>query len=105
MRQVGNTPAATTAASLKESMARMGHVSVRAALIYQHASQRDQAIAAALGEAFKVARASDKGDKSTPKRSGTEAVYDLEKRQGPGRKTGLLPGPSWWERATGIEPA
>jgi hypothetical protein len=32
-------------------MARMGHASARAALIYQHATEdRDQAIAAALGE-------------------------------------------------------
>ncbi|GAA0226349.1 hypothetical protein GCM10009527_023460 [Actinomadura nitritigenes] len=39
----------------------------------QHASQdRDKAIAAALGEAFKIARASDKGDKGSPKRSGTQ---------------------------------
>lgn len=73
LRHVGNTLAATTGASLKELMVRMGHASSRAALIYQHASQdRDRVIAAALGEAFKVARASDKSDKRTPKRSGTE---------------------------------
>ncbi|MFF0525343.1 tyrosine-type recombinase/integrase [Actinomadura nitritigenes] len=73
LRHVGNTLAATTGASLKELMSRMGHASSRAALIYQHASQdRDKAIAAALGEAFKVARASDKGDKGTAKRSGTQ---------------------------------
>jgi hypothetical protein len=47
----------------------MGHASTRAALIYQHASQdRDRVI----GEACKVARASDKSDKGTPKRSGTQ---------------------------------
>ncbi|MFV2175395.1 tyrosine-type recombinase/integrase [Actinomadura sp. LOL_016] len=73
LRHVGNTLAATTGASLKELMVRMGHASSRAALIYQHASQdRDKVIAAALGEAFKVARASDKSDKGTPKRSGTQ---------------------------------
>ncbi|MES9542928.1 tyrosine-type recombinase/integrase [Actinomadura sp. NPDC000600] len=73
LRHVGNTLAATTGASLKELMVRMGHASSRAALIYQHASQdRDRVIAAALGEAFKVARASDKSDKRTPKRSGTQ---------------------------------
>ncbi|WP_433247137.1 hypothetical protein [Actinomadura nitritigenes] len=65
----GNTLAATTGANLKELMSRMGHASSRAALLYQHASQdRDQA----LGEAFEVARASDKGDKGAPKRSGTQ---------------------------------
>ncbi|WP_119731692.1 tyrosine-type recombinase/integrase [Thermomonospora amylolytica] len=39
LRHVGNTLAATTGASLKELMARMGHSSTRAALIYLHASQ------------------------------------------------------------------
>jgi hypothetical protein len=37
-------------ASLKELMARLGHSSTRAAMIYQHATRdRDQAIARALG--------------------------------------------------------
>jgi hypothetical protein len=37
-------------ASLKDLMARLGHSSTRAALIYQHATRdRDQAIAKALG--------------------------------------------------------
>jgi integrase len=50
LRHVGGTLAAATGASLKELMARLGHSSTRAALIYQHASRgRDQAIARALG--------------------------------------------------------
>ena len=54
---MGNTLAASTGASLKELMTRMGHASPRAALIYQHAShERDKVIAQALGEAFKMAR-------------------------------------------------
>ncbi|MEO3811948.1 tyrosine-type recombinase/integrase [Sphaerisporangium sp. B11E5] len=57
LRHVGNTLAAASGASLKELMARMGHASPRAALIYQHATQdRDKAIAEALGQALKVAR-------------------------------------------------
>lgn len=45
----GNTLAASTGASTKELMARMGHASPRAALIYQHATaERDRAIADAL---------------------------------------------------------
>nr|WP_231510092.1 hypothetical protein [Streptosporangium roseum] len=49
--------AASTGASLKELMSRMGHSSTRAALIYQHASQdRDRTIAQALGSAFRAAR-------------------------------------------------
>jgi hypothetical protein len=47
----GNTLAASTGASTRELMARMGHASSRAALIYQHATRdRDAAIAAALSE-------------------------------------------------------
>ena len=47
----GNTLAAGTGASTKELMARMGHSSPRAALIYQHATrERDAAIAQALSE-------------------------------------------------------
>lgn len=49
LRHTGNTLAAATGASTKELMARMGHASSRAALIYQHATEdRDIAIANAL---------------------------------------------------------
>ena len=51
LRHTGNTLAAATGASTRELMARMGHASPRAALIYQHATrERDHAIADALGE-------------------------------------------------------
>ena len=50
LRHVGGTLAAATGASLKELMARLGHSSARAAMIYQHATRdRDLAIAKALG--------------------------------------------------------
>ncbi|WP_182881728.1 tyrosine-type recombinase/integrase [Microbispora sp. H10949] len=56
LRHVGNTLAAANGASLKELMARMGHSSTRAALIYLHATQdRDQAIAKAFRQALKTA--------------------------------------------------
>jgi integrase len=49
LRHAGNTWAATTGASTKELMARMGHASASAALRYQHATaDRDRAIAHAL---------------------------------------------------------
>jgi integrase len=49
LRHAGNTLASATGASTRELMARMGHASPRAALIYQHAtSDRDQAIASAV---------------------------------------------------------
>lgn len=51
LRHTGNTLAAATGASTKELMARMGHASPRAALIYQHATKdRDAAIASALSK-------------------------------------------------------
>ena len=49
LRHTGNTLAAATGASTRELMARMGHSSIRAALIYQHATKdRDAVIATAL---------------------------------------------------------
>lgn len=51
LRHTGNTLASQTGATLKELMQRMGHSTVRAALIYQHtAPGRDQRIARALDE-------------------------------------------------------
>jgi hypothetical protein len=48
--QMSPALAAATGASLKELMARLGHSSMRAAMIYQHATRdRDEAIAKALG--------------------------------------------------------
>ncbi|MBO0828151.1 MAG: hypothetical protein J2P24_10255, partial [Streptosporangiales bacterium] len=55
----GNQLAARSGASTRELMKRMGHSSVRAALIYQHATDdRDQEIAKAINaliEAHKLA--------------------------------------------------
>jgi integrase len=57
LRHTGNTLAARTGASLKDLMARMGHDSVRAAIIYQHAtSEADRAIADALSAHVEEAR-------------------------------------------------
>ena len=61
--------AAATGASLRELMERMGHTSTRAALIYQHATrERDEAIAAAMGEVF----ASTRRKGTAKSRSGTQ---------------------------------
>jgi integrase len=58
LRHTGGTLAAATGASLKELMARLGHSSTRAAMIYQHATRdRDQAIAHALGALARKAHA------------------------------------------------
>jgi integrase len=57
LRHTGNALAAATGASTKELMARMGHSSVRAALIYQHASRsRDKQIADAISQNIRAAR-------------------------------------------------
>lgn len=51
LRHAGATWAATTGASTKELMARLGHASPRAALIYQHATdERDRLLARALSK-------------------------------------------------------
>jgi integrase len=60
---VGGTLAATTGARVKELMARLGHSSTRAALIYQHATRdRDKAIALALGDLVRQVRSSQSGE-------------------------------------------
>ncbi|BFU46457.1 tyrosine-type recombinase/integrase [Krasilnikovia sp. MM14-A1004] len=61
LRHTGNTLAASSGASTRELMARMGHATVRAALIYQHAtSERDREIAEGMDR--RIARPSEKQD-------------------------------------------
>jgi hypothetical protein len=56
LRHTGGTLSAATGASLKELMARLGHSSVRAAMMYQHATRdRDRVIALALGDLIRQA--------------------------------------------------
>jgi integrase len=63
LRHTGNTLASRTKASTKDLMARMGHDSPRAALIYQHASsEADQEIAAALSGLVDVVARGQHGD-------------------------------------------
>jgi integrase len=62
LRHTGNHLAATNGASTKELMARMGHSTMRAALIYQHATrERDRAIADAMSENVEAATRKPKG--------------------------------------------
>lgn len=57
LRHAAATLAVQNGATLKDTMARLGHASTRAALIYQHtASDRDHAIAIALDQAARAAR-------------------------------------------------
>ncbi|GIF98337.1 tyrosine-type recombinase/integrase [Catellatospora citrea] len=57
LRHTGGTWSGRGGATLKEIMARLGHASPRAAMIYQHATKdRDQGIAAALDMLIEEAR-------------------------------------------------
>jgi integrase len=57
LRHTGNTIAAQSGASLRDLMARMGQDSVRAAMIYQHAtSEAGRAIADALNDRIQAAK-------------------------------------------------
>jgi hypothetical protein len=57
LRHTGNTIAARTGASTRELMARMGHDSAQAAIVYQHAAaEADRAIAEAVDKVLKAER-------------------------------------------------
>ncbi|WP_205718235.1 tyrosine-type recombinase/integrase [Actinomadura sp. WMMA1423] len=63
LRHTGNTLAAQSGASLRDLMDRMGHDSVRAAMIYQHAtSEAGRAIADALNDRIRAERGDDDED-------------------------------------------
>ncbi|GIF15286.1 putative prophage phiRv2 integrase [Actinoplanes teichomyceticus] len=69
LRHTGNTLAASSGASTRELMHRMGHATMRAALIYQHAtSERDREIAAAMDR--RIAKGADPAAAKKPKGKG-----------------------------------
>jgi integrase len=71
LRHTGNQLTANAGANLKELMARMGHDSERAALIYQHSSsQRQRALADEVGKMATAELAKSK----TAKPSGTRTA-------------------------------
>ncbi|MEJ3748471.1 site-specific integrase [Actinomycetes bacterium KLBMP 9797] len=64
LRHTGNNLAASTGASTRDLMHRMGHASMRAALIYQHAnSERDREIAAGMDRRIAKQRPTKKAAK------------------------------------------
>ncbi|MEV7175977.1 site-specific integrase [Kitasatospora sp. NPDC093679] len=68
LRHTGNTLAASTGASTRELMARMGHSTARAALIYQHATaERERSIARAVSELVSKARPRARKGTTDPK--------------------------------------
>ncbi|MER5864622.1 site-specific integrase [Kitasatospora sp. NPDC002040] len=65
LRHLGNQLAASTGASLRELMARMGHSTTRAALIYQHATaERERSIAKAVSDLVRKARPESRNPKA-----------------------------------------
>ncbi|WP_222722671.1 tyrosine-type recombinase/integrase [Actinomadura alba] len=63
LRHTGNTIAAQSGASLRDLMDRMGHDSVRAAMIYQHGtSEAGKAIADSLNDRIAAAVGPDEDD-------------------------------------------
>jgi integrase len=79
LRHTGNTLAASTGASTRELMSRMGHSTARAALIYQHASaDRDRLIADAVSGLVNEARKKS----SKPKKAKTKQDRKLKGHAG-----------------------
>lgn len=77
LRHSGNTLAASTGASTRELMSRMGHASSEAALRYQHASrERDRAIASKLDEL--VVRVKDPVDPLPPSSAASQETESLQ---------------------------
>ena len=76
LRHTGNTLAAASGASTRELMHRMGHASMRAALIYQHAtSERDREIADGMDRRIKQQARSQVEPRDAGKR-GTDQERD-----------------------------
>jgi hypothetical protein len=111
LRHTGNQFAVNSGAGLRDLMARMGHDSERAAMIYQHeACGADKAITDAIDKHVDdEQRQDDDGDDGTA--GGARArlmarrpVRAIDRRKARLRKQ-LPTWPFAWERMTGIEPA
>jgi len=101
LRHTGNTLAATSGASTRELMHRMGHATMRAALIYQHAtSERDRETASAMDR--RIAGEGRRRRRTAPMARKIEHGGEAE---GPGAAIMRSTWASYMERATGIEPA
>jgi hypothetical protein len=105
----GNTWAADSGASLRDLMDRMGHSSMRAALIYMHANKgASRAIAAGIDRQLSAAAKKPKG-RGRGRR--IRHVDGTSARNAVGRSVGRTSdgapdqGQKTVERVTGIEPA
>jgi integrase len=88
LRHTGNTLAAQTGASTRDLMARMGHDSSQAALIYQHATtEADRAIAKALDAAVQA-------DRKRTKKAAKEATRRTDAKKAARRDGDADDGPA-----------
>jgi hypothetical protein len=84
LRHTGNQLVANAGANPKELMARMGHDSERAAMIYLHSSrERQRALADAVGEAARGELAKSKARKASEP-SGTQRARNRRPGSGSG---------------------
>ena len=116
LRHTGNQFAANSGAALKDLMARMGHDSERAALIYQHEARgADKRITDAIDFHVQAER-DDQGDDDEMVRLGrwsrlanctliARRAVTIVNQQGPASGTMALTWAFAVERVTGIEPA
>jgi integrase len=92
LRHTGNQLTSDAGANLREMMARLGHDSTRAALIYQHSTdERQQAIAAQVSKQAKAAlrRSKAKADPKGTQRARSQ--QESEKHQRPDRDSNAGP--------------
>ncbi|WIM97642.1 hypothetical protein ACTOB_001184 [Actinoplanes oblitus] len=106
LRHTGNHLAAASGASTRELMHRMGHASMRAALIYQHAtSDRHREIAESMDK--RIAKgAKPKARIGVARANGTPMARKITRgvtANGPGRRKPPLTRVVALERATRIE--
>ncbi|MDF3140271.1 MULTISPECIES: tyrosine-type recombinase/integrase [unclassified Streptomyces] len=84
LRHTGNTLAASTGASTRELMSRMGHSTARAGLIYQHAgADRDRLIAKALSNLVDKGRKKKRKPKKKQDRKPKGHAGDTAERSEP----------------------
>jgi integrase len=89
LRHTGNTFAASSGANLRDLMARMGHDSERAAMIYQHESRgADQAITAAIDRHVQTEQDEENGPENQSV-AGNDAL--AEHHQAVGARSGARP--------------
>ena len=88
LRHTGNQLAANAGATTRELMHRMGHGSMRAALIYQHATtDRDRAIADALGAMVSARRSEPNLERMDSASDGADGMHPVAQQHADSTRT------------------